>query len=186
MGGIAAYGDYKPAHLNLSLLYKQIIRTGLAFQSLTWTGEIRGHNPENSYLIYGGKMARQLKLVALFFAVFLVVPGCAPERNKVGEGYLITGAVLSADGCNLIPGAQIEVWLAGPDGEYRDDYRATFFADGNGAYTFESHVPPSYSNRPPHHHFRISAAGFETLVTQHYPQPGETQASFDLVLVPNP
>jgi protocatechuate 3,4-dioxygenase beta subunit len=112
-------------------------------------------------------------------------PG-APERDKVGEGYVISGNVLSANGCAPIPGAQIEVWIAGPDGEYRDDYRATFFAKDDGSYTFESHFPPPYSNRPPHHHFRISAAGFETLVTQHYPQPGETRASFDLVLIPSP
>jgi protocatechuate 3,4-dioxygenase beta subunit len=76
--------------------------------------------------------------------------------------------------------------MAGPDGEYRDDYRATFFSDENGAYSFESHFPPPYSGRPPHHHLLVTVAGYQTLVTQHYPVQGENQATFDLVLLPNP
>jgi protocatechuate 3,4-dioxygenase beta subunit len=110
-------------------------------------------------------------------------PG-APVRNKVGEVYLLTGVVRSAADCSPIPDAQIEIWMAGPDDEYRDEYRATLFSDENGAYSFESHFPPPYSGRPPHHHLRVSAAGFQTLVTQHYPEQGENQATFDLVLLP--
>jgi protocatechuate 3,4-dioxygenase beta subunit len=83
-----------------------------------------------------------------------------------------------------IPNAQIEVWMAGPDGEYHDDYRATFFSDENGAYSFESHFPPPYSGRPSHHHLLVTTPGYQTLVTQHYPQQGENQATFDLVLLP--
>jgi len=112
-------------------------------------------------------------------------PG-APVRDSVGEGYVLSGVVRSADGCTPIPNAQIEVWMAGPDGEYRDDYRATLFSDENGVYRFESHFAPPYSGRPAHHHLRVSATGFETLVTQHYPQRGQSEATFDLVLVANP
>lgn len=110
-------------------------------------------------------------------------PG-APFRDKVGEGYQLTGTVRSAQGCVPIPGAQIELWMAGPDSEYRDEYRATIYSDENGIYTFESHFPPPYSGRPPHHHLLISAEGFQGLVTQHYPAQGEDQATFDLVLLP--
>lgn len=108
----------------------------------------------------------------------------APLRDKVGEGYLLTGVVRSAADCTPIPEAQIEVWMAGPDGEYADEYRATLFSDQNGNYSFESHFPPPYSGRPSHHHLRVSADGYQTLVTQHYPRQGETQAAFDLVLLP--
>jgi protocatechuate 3,4-dioxygenase beta subunit len=74
--------------------------------------------------------------------------------------------------------------LAGPDGRYGDAYRATVFADAEGAYRFESHFPPAYGGRPPHIHLRVSAAGYRILVTQHYPRPGDTEARFDVVLEP--
>lgn len=110
-------------------------------------------------------------------------PG-APVRNKVGEGFRLHGVVRSSRDCGPLPGAQIEFWLAGPDGRYGDAYRATVIADGQGAYTFESHFPPSYGGRPPHIHIRVSAPGHRTLVTQYYPQPGQTEGAFDLVLIP--
>lgn len=111
-------------------------------------------------------------------------PG-APQRNAVGQGYIIQGVVRSAVDCSPIANAQVEAWMAGPDGEYRDEYRATFFTDENGTYSFESHFPPPYSGRPSHHHLLVSAVGYQTLVTQHYPVQGENQAIFDLVLVPS-
>lgn len=110
-------------------------------------------------------------------------PG-APQRDSVGEGYLLQGVVRSAADCTPIPGAQIEFWMAGPDGEYADEYRATLLAGEDGAYRFESHFPPPYSGRPSHIHLRISAQGFQTLVTQHYPVQGESSASLDLVIAP--
>jgi protocatechuate 3,4-dioxygenase beta subunit len=108
----------------------------------------------------------------------------APRRTSVGKGYLLTGVVKSARDCAPIPEARIEFWLAGPNGEYDDDHRATLLADQAGAYRFESNYPPPYSSRPPHIHLRISAQGFKTLVTQHYPRKGASEASFDLVLRP--
>jgi protocatechuate 3,4-dioxygenase beta subunit len=110
----------------------------------------------------------------------------APVRADVGDGYLLEGVVRSAAGCAPIAGAQIEFWMAGPDGQYTDDYRATQLVGEDGAYRFESNFPPPYSGRPPHIHLRVSAEGYQTLVTQHYPNEGETSASFDLVLVPHP
>lgn len=111
-------------------------------------------------------------------------PG-APVRDAVGSGYVLSGVVRSADGCSPIPDAQIEFWMAGPDGEYGDDYRATVLTGADGRYRFESHSPPPYSGRPSHHHLRISTPGFQPLVTQHYPAQGQTEATFDLVLLPD-
>ena len=108
----------------------------------------------------------------------------APVRAKVGQGYVLRGTVRSAVGCAAIAGAQIEFWLAGPAGSYDDEHRATLFADDSGTYRFESNFPPAYGSRPPHIHLRVSATGFQTLVTQHYPASGKSGASFDLVLVP--
>jgi len=109
-------------------------------------------------------------------------PG-APERTSVGQGYVLSGVVKSTT-CRPIPGAQIELWLAAPDGNYDDAHRATMFTDGSGKYRFESNFPPQYSFRPPHIHMRISAPGYQTLVTQHYPKEGQTQGAYDLVLEP--
>lgn len=109
-------------------------------------------------------------------------PG-APERSKVGEGYVLTGIVRSSRDCSPIAGARIEFWLTGPHGQYDDDHRATVLSDEKGAYSFQSNHPPGYYGRPPHIHIRVSAEGFRTLVTQHYPEGGKTSAAFDLVLL---
>jgi protocatechuate 3,4-dioxygenase beta subunit len=109
-------------------------------------------------------------------------PG-APVRTSVGSGYVLSGAVLAADDCKPIRNARIEFWLANPRGEYDNAHRATVFAGERGGYRFEGNVPVSYGGRPPHIHVRVRAPGFEELVTQHYPEPGQRKANFDLVLV---
>jgi protocatechuate 3,4-dioxygenase beta subunit len=108
-------------------------------------------------------------------------PG-APVRSKVGSGYVLRGRVLTTR-CRPIARARIEFWLANPQGQYDDAHRATVFARRDGRYRFESNRPPSYGSRPPHIHVRVSARGFRTLVTQHYPRGQRTSAVFNLVLV---
>jgi protocatechuate 3,4-dioxygenase beta subunit len=109
----------------------------------------------------------------------------APVRTSVGKGYVLQGVVRSSNDCGPVPGARIELWLAGPGGEYDDAYRATIIADASAAYRFESTIPPPYYGRPPHIHLQVSAKGFKTLVTQHYPSKGAVSAVFDIVLVPS-
>ncbi len=108
----------------------------------------------------------------------------APVRTSVGSGYVLSGAVLAAGSCEPIPDARIEFWLANPEGEYDDAHRATVPAGAGGKYRFESNVPVSYGGRPPHIHVRVTAPGYRELVTQHYPDAGQTEANFDLVLEP--
>ena len=108
----------------------------------------------------------------------------APERTSVGKGYELKGIVKSAADCKPIGNARIEFWLTSPQGEYDDDHRATLYSDSAGNYRFESNLPPGYSGRPPHIHIKISADGFKTLATQHYPDAGSKKAMFDIVLVP--
>ncbi len=111
-------------------------------------------------------------------------PG-APERTRVGEGYLLSGTVRSALDCTVLPGARIEIWLNGPDGRYGDPWRATLYAKKDGSYSFTSHVPRPYGSRPPHIHIIVNAVDHAELITQHYPQPEVTSATFDLILLPN-
>jgi polyisoprenoid-binding protein YceI len=106
----------------------------------------------------------------------------APERASVGSGYVLRGAVRSADGCEPVAEARIEFWLANPRGSYDDAHRATVLTGSQGEYRFESSRPVSYAGRPPHIHLRVTAPGHRTLVTQHYPRAGQTEAEFDLVL----
>lgn len=108
----------------------------------------------------------------------------APVRARVGTGHVLLGTVRAAGTCAPIPGARVEFWLAGPDGRYGDAFRATVVANASGRYRFESHTPPAYGGRPPHIHLRVSAEGFQTLVTQYYPPGGRNEAVFDLVLLP--
>jgi protocatechuate 3,4-dioxygenase beta subunit len=109
----------------------------------------------------------------------------APVRGSVGKGYLLSGVVKSSRDCSPLGGALIEFWLAGPDGKYDDDHRATVYADGSGSFRFESNYPKPYFGRPPHIHIRVSARNFKTLVTQHYPQKSKTGATVELVLIPS-
>ena len=108
----------------------------------------------------------------------------APVRTSVGSGYVLSGAVLRAGGCEPVRDARIEFWLANPRGEYDDAHRATVLAGEKGRYRFQSNVPVSYGGRPPHIHVRVTAPGFRDLVTQHYPDAGQREAIFDLVLEP--
>jgi protocatechuate 3,4-dioxygenase beta subunit len=108
----------------------------------------------------------------------------APDRSKVGEGYLLTGVVMSSRDCSALKGARIEFWLTGPDGRYDDEHRATVFSGASGSYRFESNFPPAYYGRPPHIHIRVSADDYRTLVTQHYPESGTSEGTFDLILIP--
>ncbi len=108
----------------------------------------------------------------------------APVRSSVGSGYLLFGAVKSATDCRPLAGAQIEVWMAGPDGQYGDAWRATIFSRADGRYFFASPFPGPYGSRPPHIHLRVTAPGFAELFTQHYLVAGRGEALFDLVLIP--
>ncbi len=97
----------------------------------------------------------------------------APERTSVGKGHVLNGVVKSTRDCAPILGAKIEFWQVNPNGQYDDDHRATMYAGTSGVYSFESNFPPSYENRPPHIHVRVSAQGYHTLITQYYPKDVE-------------
>lgn len=103
--------------------------------------------------------------------------------GKQGEVMRITGQVMNANAPETpIPGAMLEVWQTDGSGRYypqdkgdyanfRDqdlDLRGTLIADAMGRFDVLSLFPKEYWPRPPHIHYRISASGFRTLITQHY------------------
>jgi protocatechuate 3,4-dioxygenase beta subunit len=65
----------------------------------------------------------------------------------------------------------IEIWHADQSGQYDLDgfrCRASIKTSQQGEYGFETIMPKGYGGRPRHIHYKISADGFDTLVTQLY------------------
>ena len=108
----------------------------------------------------------------------------APMRSVVGKGYVLTGTVRAAGGCQPLPGATVEFWLAGPDGNYADAYRGTVVADKKGMYRIQSHFPPPSTGRAPHIHMAVAADGFLPIQTECFPAKGSATGTFDIVLEP--
>jgi len=108
----------------------------------------------------------------------------APERDKTGQGLVISGTVRSARDCHALEGARIEWWSANARGDYDAAHRATQRVDADGRYHYSTDFPGRYPGRPPHVHVRVTAPGHRTLVTQVYPRQAQTALDADLVLVP--
>ncbi|HXF67382.1 MAG TPA: hypothetical protein VNK67_11895 [Burkholderiales bacterium] len=141
-------------------------------------------------------------------------PG-APEQQELcasgagaAEKLVVSGRVLGTPDCAPLAGALIEVWHADGRGAYsqvgakQDDpdclLRASLRTDAQGRYRFVTVMPGEYPGRPRHIHYRVSAKGYATLVTQLYFDPergaprelvtrlvgkeGGLAASFDLTL----
>jgi protocatechuate 3,4-dioxygenase beta subunit len=95
-----------------------------------------------------------------------------------GEKLVVTGRVLGMPDCKPLAGALVEVWQADARGDYsqvgakQDDagclLRASLRTDAEGRYAFTTILPGEYPGRPRHVHYRVSHAGYTTLVTQLY------------------
>jgi protocatechuate 3,4-dioxygenase beta subunit len=106
-----------------------------------------------------------------------------PRREATGNGLLVSGVVRSGVTCAALTDARVEWWQANPRGEYDDAHRGSLISGAGGAYRFQTDFPPPYSGRPSHIHFKVFAPGHRTLTTQLYPKAGQTEVTFDLVLV---
>ena len=133
---------------------------------------------------------------------------CASSSGG-GQKLTVTGRVVGLPDCAPLAGALVEVWQADARGDYSqvgakpDDagclLRASLKTDAEGRYTFRTVLPGEYPGRPRHIHYRVSAKGYATLVTQLYfarergvppelvvtaaPKDGVLAASFDVTLV---
>lgn len=101
-----------------------------------------------------------------------------------GDPLVISGRVLSTDGCTPLAGAVVDAWHCNANGEYynvgdeRSDPPARYRLRGRvrtsetGEYRFETIMPGSYSmgavQRPRHVHFVVSHPDTAKLVTQMY------------------
>lgn len=106
----------------------------------------------------------------------------APTRSSIringeaGQDLRIAGQVNDTE-CKPIEGALVEIWQANDAGDYDNSssefkYRGKLDTDASGSYGFDTIVPGKYLNgsqfRPSHIHFKVSAAGYTTLVSQVY------------------
>ena len=108
-----------------------------------------------------------------------------------GDVLFVRGTVTTAGGAPLA-GAVVDVWQTGPDGGYdfwdprqpAYNFRGRIRVDDSGAYEFQTMVPKPYTVptegpvgryleavgqhpwRPAHIHFKVTAPGHRTLVTQ--------------------
>ncbi len=92
--------------------------------------------------------------------------------SERGQAIAISGLVLDTR-CEPIANAQVEIWQADDGGDYHDDkLRASIACNAAGAYAFTSIMPGRYLQatglRPAHLHYRVSAPGYRTVVTQIY------------------
>jgi protocatechuate 3,4-dioxygenase beta subunit len=95
-----------------------------------------------------------------------LAPAAAP-----GLPLAIAGQVFDTRGATL-SGALLEIWHASHAGIYDNQgyaYRGQLLAGEKGRYAVESVMPGHYPDRVAQHvHFRVSAPGHRTLVTQLY------------------
>ncbi len=108
----------------------------------------------------------------------------APLRESTGSGLVIRGRLLGTPDCKSLPGGRIEWWQADRQGRYDDAHRGSQIAGADGTYRFSTDFPGVYPGRPPHIHIKAFAPGHRPLTTQLYLRGGETEAAFDIVLVP--
>lgn len=115
-----------------------------------------------------------------------------------GQIIYIKGKVLD-EGCNVIEGANVEIWQACATGRYNNlkdtnpapldpnfKYWGETFTDNKGEYIFKTIIPGAYPaapgwDRPPHIHFRVAKLGFNELITQSYFK-GDPLNDKDLIL----
>ena len=129
------------------------------------------------------------------------------EYDGMGDGDVlyVGGTVTSTDGTPL-PDAVVDVWQTGPDGGYdvwdprqpAYNFRGRMRVEESGAYEFQTMAPKPYTVpndgpvgryletigqhpwRPAHIHFKVSAAGHQTLVTQVF-FPGDPYLENDTI-----
>lgn len=108
------------------------------------------------------------------------------DAAEPGSALRMTGIVSAADTCRRIRDAQIEIWQADASGRY-DLASADFHLRGRvttnalGRYTFDTVVPGHYADQARHIHFRVTAKGYETHVTQVFFAGDEREHSDTLV-----
>lgn len=98
----------------------------------------------------------------------------SPERSSLvepgdeGTPFTLSGVVTDPD-CAALGRAKIELWQAGPTGEYDNSgfrYRGHFFTADDGTFTVETLKAGLYPGRTRHFHVMVQPTGGRVLTTQ--------------------
>lgn len=107
----------------------------------------------------------------------------APTRQDltsddlIGSRILLKGSVLENDCLTPIKDALVEIWHCDTEGNYDNEsedfqLRAKWESGDAGTYAFKTILPGKYLNgrlyRPAHIHFRVTAPGYQELISQIY------------------
>jgi hypothetical protein len=117
--------------------------------------------------------------------------GAAPDfeqRNAVGEGYRLAGIVLDSSTCLPIAGAQVSYWLTNEQGEYDPQHEGYVLTNVQGRFMILSNVPARYADTEdmiPHIHLQVNADGYQSLITTHELEDGETSADLSINVRPS-
>ncbi|MFN2557902.1 MAG: intradiol ring-cleavage dioxygenase [Nitriliruptorales bacterium] len=102
-----------------------------------------------------------------------------------GTRFVLAGSVWTTS-CQPVPQALLDVWHAGPDGDYDNigyRLRGHFFTDAAGSYRLETVMPGLYPGRTRHFHLKVQAPNGPLLTTQLY-FPGEPTNTRDGIFRP--
>jgi protocatechuate 3,4-dioxygenase beta subunit len=109
--------------------------------------------------------------------------------NEPGTRLILSGIITTLDCADAIPNTLIDAWHANDAGAYDNvgyNLRGITYTNAQGFYVIETILPGKYLNgasfRPRHIHFRITAPGYPTFITQLYFEgdtdiPGDAAAS---------
>lgn len=99
-------------------------------------------------------------------------------KDAAGQLVVLSGQIKHKDCKTPLKNASVELWHCDAKGVYDNDspdfkYRAKTYCDEKGNYSFKTIVPVPYdvgngNVRPAHYHLLISAAGYQSLITQLY------------------
>jgi protocatechuate 3,4-dioxygenase beta subunit len=99
-------------------------------------------------------------------------------NNLAGQLVVLSGQIKHKDCKTPLKNACVELWHCDAKGVYDNDspdfkYRAKTYCDAKGNYSFKTIIPVPYdvgngTIRPAHYHVLISAAGYQSLITQLY------------------
>jgi hypothetical protein len=111
-------------------------------------------------------------------------PAATPVRWQVGTGFILDGDVMDSATCAPLANAQIQFWMANPDGVYDAAHAGTLFTNGRGMYRIESDRPGAYGDGDAHIHLIITVPGYQPLETVFLLPDGSDTGSFPIVLKP--
>lgn len=113
-------------------------------------------------------------------------------QSLPGTSIIVSGTIYSdANNQTPVANAILEIWHADDGGIYHPvgdgnvanyqpnqiTLRGFVVTDAQGRYTFQSIRPGLYPGRPRHFHYRITANGYQTLVTQIYFQDDQSTSN---------